>query len=48
MTFCAVKDCRNLDCRRNTNRPDFQPGDLPVAYMNFRANCKEYKKENKK
>lgn len=47
MTFCSAKDCRNLQCDRNTNRPDFQPNDLPVAYAGFRDNCKEYEKEQK-
>lgn len=45
MAFCPAKDCRNLDCMRNTNRPDFQPGDMPVCYAGFNVNCKEYKKK---
>ena len=46
MSFCPAKDCRNLECIRNTSRPDFQPGDMPVCYAGFNKNCKEFKKEN--
>ena len=45
MAFCPAKECRNLDCYRNINRPDFQPGDIPVCYMNFKESCEEYKGE---
>jgi hypothetical protein len=45
MAFCTAKDCRNLDCIRNTARPDFQPGDMPYSLINFKWKCKEYKKE---
>lgn len=45
IAFCTAKDCRNLECIRNTNRPDFQPGDMPVCYMNFKEGCKKFKKK---
>lgn len=48
MTFCAAKDCRNLKCIRNTNRPEFQPGDMPVCYAGFKETCKKYKAEQSK
>jgi hypothetical protein len=48
MTFCTAKDCRNLDCHRNMNRPDFQPGEQLVAMCNFKWKCTEFKKEQGK
>jgi hypothetical protein len=48
IAFCTAKDCRNLDCIRNTNRPDFQPGDMPYSVINFKWKCKDYKKEQGK
>jgi hypothetical protein len=48
MAFCPAQDCRNLDCKRNTNRPDFKPEGMAVCYANFSENCKEYKKEQSK
>lgn len=48
IAFCTAKDCRNLDCMRNTNRPDFQPGDMLCSFINFKWKCKDYKKEQGK
>lgn len=45
ITFCTAKDCGNLECHRNTNRPDFQPGDQLVAMCNFKWKCVEFKKK---
>ena len=45
MAFCAAKDCGNLKCIRNTNRPDFQPGDMLVCYAGYSVSCEEYKKK---
>lgn len=48
ISFCPAKDCRNLDCRRNMNHPDFQPNGLSVCYVNFYMSCKEYKEQKQK
>ena len=42
MAFCPAKDCKNWNCPRNTDRPDFQPGGLPVCYADFKSNCTKY------
>ena len=44
-TFCTAKDCGNLQCHRNMNRPDFQPGEQLVALCNFQWKCTEFKKK---
>lgn len=45
MAFCPAKDCRNLYCIRNTNRPDFKPEGMLVCYAGFSVNCEDYKKK---
>lgn len=50
ITFCAAKDCKCLDCLRNTKREDFLPDDFfkdKVAYSNFQKDCTRYEKESK-
>ena len=38
-TFCTAKDCGNLQCHRNINRPDFQPKPTDrISWMGF-ENC---------
>lgn len=44
--FCAHKGCKNLDCDRNTNRSDFNPGTQLVSYMTP-AECPHIKQEGK-
>ena len=46
-TFCTAKECTDLECRLNTKRPDFQPGDMLVAYADFKKTCPDYKTEVK-
>lgn len=45
ISFCASsKICSNLDCPRNTGRPDFQPGTMPVCYISKDVTkCEDYK-----
>lgn len=43
--FCPAFDCRCLECDRNTNREDFQPGELLVCYSGFSSSCKKYKEQ---
>lgn len=42
-SFCPARDCKNLECDRNTRAPDFDPGDMPVSYNSgLVTNCNRY------
>lgn len=51
MTFCASKDCANMDCPRNTrNEKSFHPDEFwkkRVCVADFSKDCKDYRKESK-
>lgn len=42
MAFCPAKDCKNWNCSRNTDRPDFRPNGMPVCYADFKSNCDQF------
>lgn len=50
MTFCAAKDCTDMECRRNTRNEDFfHPDDFwkdKIAISDFQKRCPNYKKEH--
>lgn len=48
MSFCAKSgQCANLECRRNTKRPDFDPDGMSVCYIDIDiSKCQDYKEVN--
>lgn len=48
MAFCAKSgQCANLECIRNTKRPDFVPDGMPVCYIDTDVSKCQYYKEVK-